>query len=145
MLRKIEINAVLNGFIVQVGCTAVVFESAPKMLEELGKYLADPVATEKAYQTASINADKMGQIPQPVERTSVRGSALESNLARLERLRDRHVGESLGDIAAGAGAMLGQAVAEGAFAHLRTTHEAVQAMTEDPGDACVGQNPVGDR
>jgi hypothetical protein len=132
MLRKIEINAVLNGFIVQVGCTAVVFESVPKMLEELGKYLADPAATEKAYQTDSINADKLG-LARPVDERPV------ERAARI--LRDRNVGESLGGIAAGAGAMLGQAIAEGRLADLRTA----QAMAEDPGDACVGQGPVGDR
>lgn len=130
MLRKIEINAVLNGFIVQVGCTAVVFESATKMLEELGKYLADPAATEKAYQTDSINADKMGQVPQAVERAMER-----------EVRRGLASGNAVGGIGAGAGAMLGQAIAEGRLADLRTA----RAMAEDPGDACVGQGPVGDR
>lgn len=130
MLRKIEINAVLNGFIVQVGCTAVVFESATKMLEELGKYLADPTATEKAYQTDSINADKLGLMAQPV------GRAVEREVRR-----GLASGNAVGGIGAGAGAMLEQAITEGRLADLRTA----RAMAEDPGDACVGQGPVGDR
>jgi hypothetical protein len=126
MIRNIQINAVLNGVVVQVGWTAVVFESAPQMLEELGKYLADPDATEKSYQTDSINSNKLGLVA-AVEREVPRGLAL---------------GNAIGGVA---GAVLGgqslrEAVDQGRLANLRTASEAFRMRADaDPGDRCVGE------
>lgn len=134
MIRKIEITAVLNGFVVQVGCTAVVFETATKMLEELGKYLADPDATEKSYQTDSINSNKLGQVPQAVAERAV---------ARESRgLAAGLVGGLVGAGQAVGRSAFGEAVAEGRLADLRATHETLREMRADPadaGDRCVGE------
>ena len=64
MIRKIEIQPVLNGFVVTAGCTVVVFESVEKLTTELRSYLTDPDAVEKQYQTESINANKLGLVAQ---------------------------------------------------------------------------------
>lgn len=55
MIRDIEIKAVANGFIVSVGCQRFVFQSLPIMLTELGRYLANPEATEKFWRQAACN------------------------------------------------------------------------------------------
>ena len=47
--RDITIHAVMNGYLVQVGCQQVVFESTSKLMEELMAYLKDPQAVEKRY------------------------------------------------------------------------------------------------
>lgn len=58
MLRNIEIVPCLNGFIVTVGCSTVVFDDQDKMLKELQAYLDDPEKVEKFYLTTSINSQK---------------------------------------------------------------------------------------
>jgi hypothetical protein len=45
----ITINSVLNGFVVNVGCQTVVFESKDKMFSEIGRYLDNPEAVIKEY------------------------------------------------------------------------------------------------
>jgi hypothetical protein len=55
MIRHIEIDACLNGFIVRVGCQTIVFESVGALVEDLGAYLDDPEAMEIEYATA-LNA-----------------------------------------------------------------------------------------
>jgi hypothetical protein len=59
MTRTIRINPVLNGFMVEVGCQLVVFESAKKMLDELGQYYAAPDAVEHRFLKNAVN-DKNG-------------------------------------------------------------------------------------
>lgn len=49
MIHEITIRAVLNGYVVQVGCQTVVFQSQEAMLSELGQYLRDPEGMEKRY------------------------------------------------------------------------------------------------
>ena len=47
MLRPININAVVNGFVVNVGCQVLAYTSKEKLLADLGSYLNDPQGTEK--------------------------------------------------------------------------------------------------
>lgn len=47
--RPITIHTVLNGFTVQLGCQTIVFESAARLLAELGRYLDNPAVVEKEY------------------------------------------------------------------------------------------------
>jgi len=47
--HEIKILQVLNGFIVQIGCKTVVFESKEKMLSELARYLNDRDGVAKEY------------------------------------------------------------------------------------------------
>ena len=49
MIRPIAITAVLNGYIVSVGCQQVVFNNTETLITELRVYLADPEDTEKRY------------------------------------------------------------------------------------------------
>jgi len=56
MIRDITIKAVLNGFIVTVGCQQVVFASVEALEKDLGLYLRDPETSEKHYRENSINA-----------------------------------------------------------------------------------------
>ena len=58
-MYNIQIEPVLNGFVVRVGCQTVVFETTDKLLDELRRYMADPQRVEKEYQTQAINAGKL--------------------------------------------------------------------------------------
>ena len=52
MLREITIRAVLNGWIVNVGCQTVVFTDMETMLTEINFYLTRPIAMEEKYKDA---------------------------------------------------------------------------------------------
>lgn len=54
-MRTITIEAALNGFVCQVGCTRVVYTSVDDLLKELGRYLRDPAAVEKDYCETAVN------------------------------------------------------------------------------------------
>lgn len=57
MIRRIQIEPALNGFVCQIGCQTVVFTSVDSLLEHLGDYLRDPEATEKYFiAKAGFNA-----------------------------------------------------------------------------------------
>lgn len=45
----VNIQKVLNGYIVAVGCQQVVFETREKMLSEVDRYLKNPSQVEKEY------------------------------------------------------------------------------------------------
>ena len=45
MMRDLHISAVLNGYLVQVGCQRLVFVSKLTLLSELGRYLDNPAGT----------------------------------------------------------------------------------------------------
>jgi hypothetical protein len=62
IMRPITINPALNGYICQVGCQTVVFESAESLLSALRDYLKDPIGTEKRFRENAVN--KMPE-PQP--------------------------------------------------------------------------------
>lgn len=55
MIRHIEIDAVLNGFTVRVGCQTLVFDSVSALTDQLARYLRNPEEMEKQY-AASLNA-----------------------------------------------------------------------------------------
>lgn len=54
-MRNINIQPVLNGYICQVGCQRVVFNSRESLILALGDYLAHPEAVEKSYLANAIN------------------------------------------------------------------------------------------
>jgi hypothetical protein len=56
MIHKIQIQAVLNGFIVQVGCQTVVFQSVDQLCAELKAYLRDPAGIHARYRAESLNS-----------------------------------------------------------------------------------------
>ena len=47
--RRIVINKAVNGFICEVGCKVVVFETKDKLLKELSRYLDNPRKVESEY------------------------------------------------------------------------------------------------
>ncbi len=49
-MYDINIQAVLNGYVVRVGCQTVVFQSLEDLLAEMRKYLTDPEQTEARYR-----------------------------------------------------------------------------------------------
>lgn len=55
MIRSINITAVSNGFIVQVGCQQVVFTSVGDLCDLLSKYLRNPEDTEKNFMATAAN------------------------------------------------------------------------------------------
>lgn len=48
-VQEIKIQKVLNGFVLKVGCQAIVFEQKNQMLSELARYYDNPQAVEKEY------------------------------------------------------------------------------------------------
>jgi len=60
-MREIHIKPVLNGFIVTVGCSVVVFTSIDDLCKELNRYHSAPEQVEKEYQNRAINKSCMPQ------------------------------------------------------------------------------------
>src|SRR5574342_651721 len=56
MIRDVTIHAVLNGFVVQVGCQTTVFETGDMLLVRLGDYLRHPEQTEQQWRDTALNA-----------------------------------------------------------------------------------------
>ncbi len=54
-MRSVNIEPVLNGFIVRCGCQTVVFESREKLGSELMRYMADPTGMEIDYVKNALN------------------------------------------------------------------------------------------
>lgn len=64
MIHEIKIKAVLNGYIVNVGCQTVVFNDRNMLMCELNHYLQDPAETEKRYREQALNRDILCNMPQ---------------------------------------------------------------------------------
>ena len=54
-MRRVVINPVLNGFIVEVGCQTVVFKTIHDVASALMSYWEDPVGTEKSFISDAVN------------------------------------------------------------------------------------------
>ena len=65
MTREIHIKPVLNGFIVNIGCQSVVFDSRSKLLAELGRYLENPRGLEVEYRKNALNPEASPEVPEP--------------------------------------------------------------------------------
>lgn len=57
MNRKISITPVLNGFICEVGCQIVVFESRERLTMTLARYADNPALVEKEFLEKAINRE----------------------------------------------------------------------------------------
>ena len=57
-MEDIKIKPALNGWIVEVGCKKVVFNSLGEMIDEIKAYIADPEEAEKHYMDNAVNEDK---------------------------------------------------------------------------------------
>lgn len=59
-MRSVTINPVLNGWIVVVGCTTVLFTKRHELLLELNNYIKDPKGTEERFRQNAVNKDIYG-------------------------------------------------------------------------------------
>lgn len=64
-MQKVTISPVLNGFLVTVGCSEVVFNSIEHLCVELRRYQENPAAVEKEYLTKAINRSKSTVLASP--------------------------------------------------------------------------------
>jgi hypothetical protein len=55
MVRSINIVPVLNGFVVQVGCQTVAFNSVGSLACAIAEYYQNPEATEKKFVKERVN------------------------------------------------------------------------------------------
>jgi hypothetical protein len=65
-MRPIKIEAVLNGWVVSVGCQKMVYSLAGSLLKDLGEYMLDPEAKEKSVGEYAVNRRLLNQGPQQV-------------------------------------------------------------------------------
>lgn len=75
MIRQIKINFVLNGFIVTAGCQVVVFQTREHLIQELKRYLEDPIHVEKEFLSKSINRDLVKPLQDDCNRVSAQEPA----------------------------------------------------------------------
>lgn len=57
MMKPVTIKPVLNGFVVEVGCQTVVFQSVDKLIDSLRKYQADPDTVEQMFMKNAVNRE----------------------------------------------------------------------------------------
>ncbi len=57
-MGMIKIAPVLNGWIVTVKCTEVVFTDKRLMMKEISRYIADPKSVEKEYLKNDKNPER---------------------------------------------------------------------------------------
>ncbi len=67
-MYDVNIKAVLNGWIIKVGCQTVVFSSKKTMFKEIGLYLTDPNGVEENYRKNAVNSELLkNQAPQDTQ------------------------------------------------------------------------------
>jgi hypothetical protein len=54
-MKTVTIRPVLNGFVVTVGCSEIVFKVMEDLCEELVRYQRHPEAVEKEYMARAVN------------------------------------------------------------------------------------------
>lgn len=54
-MREIHIKLALNGFICQIGCQTVVFNTHIALLQELERYLENPKSVESEFIEKAVN------------------------------------------------------------------------------------------
>jgi len=63
-MRSVMVNAVLNGWTVQVGCQTLVYTDPDKLTGDLRDYLRDPKAKETAVIESAVNKRLLQDMPQ---------------------------------------------------------------------------------
>lgn len=70
-MRNINIRKVMNGYVVEVGCQTLVFETKEKLVTELATYLANPDEVERNYiSTYGMLNQLAGAYPAPTPASS---------------------------------------------------------------------------
>ena len=54
-MRTVTVTAVLNGWMVKVGCQTLVYNDQKSLLKDLGEYMANPLAKEKKFISSAVN------------------------------------------------------------------------------------------
>ena len=62
-MKRVIIRPVLNGFIVEVGCQALLFKDIQTVAEELIRYWKNPKAVEEEYLKNAVNPPEAAEIP----------------------------------------------------------------------------------
>ena len=62
-MRSVMVNAVLNGWTVQVGCQTLVYTDPDKLTCDLRDYLRDPKAKEAAVIESAVNKRLLQDMP----------------------------------------------------------------------------------
>ncbi len=99
MFRPISITAVLNGWVVTVGCQTVVYQERNQLVSDIDAYLKDPDATELRFLKSSVNqlhtANGPLQPPQTPQMAGGGASMSESEYRRREREMVAHTANLL--------------------------------------------------
>ncbi len=66
MIRDFTVRAVLNGYVVNIGCQTLVFNNPAALCDEIERYLRNPQAVEKEYLNASLNAKHTSPLNAPM-------------------------------------------------------------------------------
>lgn len=90
VMRDVNVSAVLNGFVVRVGCQTLVFNQIEDVAENLVAYQKDPEGMEKKFAESAVNKTLGGPVPEPVERLNRPNRGLVS--ARIQE--DCNAGEA---------------------------------------------------
>ncbi len=64
MIRPVTIKAVLSGWIAEVGCQTLVFNTLDDLIMSLKEYLIHPVQEERKFLTQSVNANNIKSEPE---------------------------------------------------------------------------------
>lgn len=64
-MKTLVITSALNGFMVEIGCTKLVFDNKAKLLHELSRYIDNPPAVEEEYLDKYIVVNYGPQIQEP--------------------------------------------------------------------------------
>jgi hypothetical protein len=64
-MRDVQITAVANGWVVQVGCQRFVYNDRSALIVDLSDYMTDPIATEKRIMEKAVNAKYTMRTPVP--------------------------------------------------------------------------------
>ena len=72
-MRSVTVNAVLNGWMVQVGCQTLVYTDPDKLTGDLRDYLRDPKAKETVVIESAVNKRLLQDMPQPMATLNAMG------------------------------------------------------------------------
>jgi hypothetical protein len=76
-MKMVNIQPILNGWLVQVGCQSVAFTDKQTMLNELGDYLDNPRLVEKRFLERAKNKLSIETGPGAEDRGRVTGQTIE--------------------------------------------------------------------
>ena len=76
--RNANIEVVLNGFIINIGCSKVVAESPESLIKLITQYLKDPTGTEKKLSENSFRFSDLNGLISASQTTAVTSNGVTS-------------------------------------------------------------------